>query len=393
MKIIIIEKKREAGFTVDESLKAESLEVYSYNPFFYAIYTTSEKIDKFKLDVQLYYNNAIYILRFDTNLNENILHTVHIYSSNNERTGFTFTFDVQLCSEATVSFSTVGYSFKASRIIGIGHRGSGSNKVSKEYLENTLESLNKAVLDGAEFLEFDVQCSSDNQPIIHHDFTIDLDECLPGVKSLSDDSYKYSPYQIPVETFVDTGLKTPWKVKRATLDDFMKNIPEHIGFDIEVKSVFVDPSLVGTVPYPNRDDFVNRILEIVERSCGQRSIFFSTFDPMIVAMLRIKQDKYPVFQLSAVEKFEDEKYATDRMNAFIPMWKRLGVKGWVLLTDWIFKNEEIVKQLLFHKFVVFTYGRDNNTSNGIRKNIEMGITGICSDLVALLYSILKNESL
>jgi hypothetical protein len=41
-------------------------------------------------------------------------------------------------------------------VFAIGHRGSGSNRVSRTFLENTLDGFNAAHVLGADFVEFDV---------------------------------------------------------------------------------------------------------------------------------------------------------------------------------------------------------------------------------------------
>lgn len=49
-----------------------------------------------------------------------------------------------------------------------GHRGS-----PKKAMENTLESFSAAILDGADFIEFDVRYSKDKKLIIHHNPDLD----------------------------------------------------------------------------------------------------------------------------------------------------------------------------------------------------------------------------
>lgn len=49
------------------------------------------------------------------------------------------------------------------KIIG-GHRGS-----PKKAMENTIPSFERAILDGADFIEFDVRKTKDNKLVIHHD--------------------------------------------------------------------------------------------------------------------------------------------------------------------------------------------------------------------------------
>ena len=50
----------------------------------------------------------------------------------------------------------------------IGHRGAAARAP-----ENTLVSFERALADGAEAIEFDVQLSADGVPVVHHDDTVD----------------------------------------------------------------------------------------------------------------------------------------------------------------------------------------------------------------------------
>ncbi|OHS94413.1 hypothetical protein TRFO_39400 [Tritrichomonas foetus] len=72
----------------------------------------------------------------------------------------------------------------------IGHRGSGSNKVSKEFLENTIVSCKTAADRGAEFVEFDIQMTNDGVPVIYHDFHIESEKVVGSINEPADVSEK-----------------------------------------------------------------------------------------------------------------------------------------------------------------------------------------------------------
>lgn len=58
----------------------------------------------------------------------------------------------------------------------IGHRGAGANKIgtagSLQIGENSVLSMVTAASLGAEYVEFDVQLTKDNVPVIYHDFML-----------------------------------------------------------------------------------------------------------------------------------------------------------------------------------------------------------------------------
>lgn len=54
----------------------------------------------------------------------------------------------------------------------------------------------------------------------------------------------------------------------------------------------------GLHAIPERNDYCNRILDMVFTYAGDRKIMFSSFDPDICTLLSLKQPRYPVFFLT-----------------------------------------------------------------------------------------------
>ena len=54
-----------------------------------------------------------------------------------------------------------------------GHRGLGPTRASGSFPENTIESIQAAIEAGATMVEFDVQLSADDVPVLMHDDTLD----------------------------------------------------------------------------------------------------------------------------------------------------------------------------------------------------------------------------
>ncbi|KAL0049142.1 hypothetical protein WJX82_007589 [Trebouxia sp. C0006] len=74
-----------------------------------------------------------------------------------------------------------------------GHRGNGQNLISDsgkmvpETRENTLSSFCRAVSNGATFIEFDVQVTSDGVPVIWHDnYVVTGDPKAPTFRMISE---------------------------------------------------------------------------------------------------------------------------------------------------------------------------------------------------------------
>lgn len=85
------------------------------------------------------------------------------------------------------------------------HRGSGSSfkavlaKRSK-YRENTIESFNQAAANGLDMIEFDVQLTKDNVPVVYHDLCLGVDNQMTTV------SENY--YQHLVEAAADGNIQS-----------------------------------------------------------------------------------------------------------------------------------------------------------------------------------------
>ena len=274
----------------------------------------------------------------------------------------------------------------------IGHRGSGSNLVVKEYLENTLPGLNKAIERGANVVEFDVQLANDSTPVIFHDFFIRRDQPYEGIKPVKIDKhgkYVYSWIQLSVEQHNKCGLDTEFKVEWPTYKDIMTKLPKDAVFDIEIKYPF-SPKFEGKVPYEERNKFLQRVLDEMEKYMGDREVFFSAFDPLVVTMLATKQHKWDVYQLMTIEKTETLDTFVTKAKAFAPLHKQLGIKGYVLDSEHLLKVPDLCKELISKGFKVCTYGKPNNTPQGIIEQLDLGVSGICTDHMEQLRQVIDD---
>lgn len=278
-------------------------------------------------------------------------------------------------------------------IITIGHRGCGSNLVVKDMCENTIAGFQEAKKRGAEYVEFDVQISKGNQAVIHHDFYVPFAEKHPEIgEPIKQDpetgKHLYACRQMTVEQFADSGLEKEWKIKLPTFEQVLKEVDPALKFDVEMKYPF-HPRF-HDVPFLERNEYVDRILEELLAFGGNRALFFSSFDIYVVMLLLLKQHRWPAFQLMTVEVGEDVPYFVSKTLAVAPLLKELGVKGYVVNSIHMLKVEHLVKELRDMGFLVFTYGDPNNTEEGVKhQRDDLGVTGFCSDKMEQLLQILK----
>jgi glycerophosphoryl diester phosphodiesterase len=119
----------------------------------------------------------------------------------------------------------------------IAHRGA-----SAEVKENTLPAFERAIEDGADFVEFDVQASSDGGLVVFHDLTLDrLTEAtgpmrhrrLAELRELGIPTLGEVLDVTAGRIGVMAELKSPWLYRRH---DVVRRTVEHLGPDAVVVS-------------------------------------------------------------------------------------------------------------------------------------------------------------
>ncbi|OHS93333.1 Glycerophosphoryl diester phosphodiesterase family protein [Tritrichomonas foetus] len=261
----------------------------------------------------------------------------------------------------------------------IGHRGSGSNLVTKGFLENSLEGFETAYKSGADFVEFDVQLTSENVPVIYHDFYIKSDKInhIEPLKTEIDGSLKYALRQLSTTEFENAGLQSQWKQKYLTYSELLQKLPNEMKFDVELKYPFLEK--FKDVPYAERNFFVDQTLEEMKKNAYNRKLFFSSFDVLSVVMLSFKQKRWPIFQLMSRERGETLDIFVQKTINVAPLLKELGIKGFVFNSKYLMMAQSMVKELKDMGFVIATYGVHNNSIDGIVSQLNLGVSGLCTD--------------
>ncbi|XP_031763765.1 glycerophosphocholine phosphodiesterase GPCPD1 isoform X2 [Galleria mellonella] len=283
----------------------------------------------------------------------------------------------------------------------VGHRGLGASFKTKEgnsIRENTIASLKKAAASGADLLEFDVQLSKDMIPVIYHDYHVCISmkrkkevehtEMLElPVKDLTlEHLQKLKVYHL-VEgrnheiLFFDEDLEEHQPF--PTLEDALKNIDSHVGFNVELKWTMEMGD--GTFELNNPFDmntYVDKILEVVLKHAGERRIVFSGFNPDICTMVRQKQNKYPVMFLTVGITNKYPAYRDPRclsIPAAVQHAVSSDILGVVVHTEDLLRDPTQVKLATDAGLVIFCWGDDNNDKNTIKRLKEMGLHAVIYD--------------
>jgi len=138
----------------------------------------------------------------------------------------------------------------------IAHRGSSAAEP-----ENTLPAFERAIADGADFVEFDVQLAADGVPVVFHD--AELDRLTPLTGPLRRRS---------AAELKDAGI--------STLDEVLEVVRGRIGVMAELKNPHLDrvlPIVERVVSRLERDDIVisfqrRALLETLRLEPGRRVI-------------------------------------------------------------------------------------------------------------------------
>jgi glycerophosphodiester phosphodiesterase len=273
-----------------------------------------------------------------------------------------------------------------SPVVKIGHRGCGQNMWAHEFEENSIPGFLAAAQRGADFVEFDIQLASDATLVIYHDFTLAYDREHPELGRAVDVPNKgfcYAIKQFTAAQFAAWGLDNEWGIPLPTFADLLTGLPPALQFDVEVK-YRSSRQWCDVIPYWERNILIDRTIAEIERLSPERRLFFSSFDTFVVIMLALKQKRFPVFQLTKREDYETIDDFVAKVVSTAPILEAVSVRGFVLSGPCVLQVEHVVKQIVGTGLLVFTYGDTNNTKHGVLRQLELGVSGICTDTLETL---------
>ncbi|KAK8716922.1 hypothetical protein V6N13_044212 [Hibiscus sabdariffa] len=278
-----------------------------------------------------------------------------------------------------------------------GHRGHGMNILQssdsrmKAIKENSLLSFNSAAKFPLGFIEFDVQVTKDDFPVIFHDDVILSEEngtvfekrvtelCLAEFLC-------YGPQKEAGKEGKRLYRKTKdgkfekWNVETddslCTLQEAFQKVEPSLGFNIELKfddyKVYQHDHLTHTLQV---------ILQVVFEFARDRPIIFSTFQPDAAQLVRKLQNSYPVYFLT---EGGTETYYDARRNSLAEAMKVClegGLQGIVSEIKGVFKDPGTVPKIKDSNLSLLTYGKLNNVPEAVYMQYLMGIDGVIVDFV------------
>jgi glycerophosphoryl diester phosphodiesterase len=307
----------------------------------------------------------------------------------------------------------------------IGHRGFGAvshnvNAPSAQQgrskpRENTMASFLAAVKSGAVAVEFDVQLTRDYIPTIFHDFDVniritDRSTVLDEIVSVPFASLTYRQLnslritENRVRTLKSLVLKhwgsivmkkkragssfIPMNMHVANITDeiptymrVLREVPEHVVFDVEVKyPVFECETRLKMIP-TNRDInlYVDKILRITFDHAGSRKLVFTSFSPDICVLLSEKQNRYSVMFLTEAPLTQriDMRCTTLRYAIQFTQFSKL--RGIVCNSRAFKADPSIIQEAKEGGRSLWTYGSLNNRDSWATWQYKQGIKTVIAD--------------
>ncbi|XP_053988445.1 glycerophosphocholine phosphodiesterase GPCPD1-like isoform X2 [Hylaeus volcanicus] len=285
----------------------------------------------------------------------------------------------------------------------VGHRGLGTSFQTKNCAnvrENTIASLKTASHHGADMVEFDVQLSKDHVPVIYHDFYVSIslkrkkqieamDMLEIPVKDLTLEQlhllkvYHVAEGREKNPRFFDEDLEDHQPF--PTLQTVLQELEQHVGCNIEIKWTMQLKDGTFELNHPfDLNLYLDTILKVVLEYGGNRKIVFSSFNPDICAMIRLKQNKYPVVFLTQGVTVKYPTYHDPRCQT-IPMAVRHAIAADILginvHTEDILRDPSQVKFVKDAGLIIFCWGDDNNDKATIQHLKKLGLHAVIYDKI------------
>jgi len=299
--------------------------------------------------------------------------------------------------------------------------------VKPQYRENTLRSFLRAAELGVNFVEFDVQVTSDGVPVIwHDDLVVTQRQAQAGTLSSCEvKDLRLDQFQDLVHEAAGTSARTsfggsqrsystqlvrdfrgsrsrkpvggeprPWTCALdgplPTLSDLMHAVPAACGMDIEIKMTSGDD--VEVTPPQEVERVVGAIWDTVQQfesgseDQQRRSIFFSSFDPDVCVAMRKRQDQHDVWFLSGCGLYEHVDSRRTSIAAALDFAAAHNLRGVVLPAVILLANESMAQEAQARGLGLMTYGLENDDASAIVKQYELGVAAAIVDDVEGLMS-------
>lgn len=184
-----------------------------------------------------------------------------------------------------------------------------------------------------------------------------------------------------------------------TLKRICRKVPADVGFLVELKVPPPELLAARSLPYPERNTLVDATLARVFREVNNtgRCISFLSFDADVVLMLRLKQDRYPVYYLNSETREPLNDQTDPRTITFgggLAWASACRLTGMVLAADMVLEKggSDRVAAVKAAGLTLMTYGTANSKAEDALRQMTMGVDGVIADNVAVVAAEVVRQS-
>jgi len=245
----------------------------------------------------------------------------------------------------------------------IAHRGA-----SAKAPENTLLAFKQAIEDGAEYLEIDVQQTSDSELVIIHDDTIDrTTNSKGGVRDFTYEQLKQ----------FDAGL---WFVEGKFPDEHIPRLQDVIDILDSTTKLLLEIK-DGSDVYPNIEQ---RVIDCITRNHLEDRVIIKSFEDDVLAAVRRINPKLPLLKVY-VYQIPIVHITIERGIQFGSV---LNKDAEYLQPHWFGLSKGFVNAAHDKGYRIFVW--NVNTESRMRAMIRLGVDGIETDDPAALKAVLES---
>ena len=280
----------------------------------------------------------------------------------------------------------------------VGDRRFGANSISRTHLhlgENTVQSLLTANKLGASCAGFDVQLTKDCTPVIFHDFLVtETGGDVPLHMLTFSQFMHFSHSQVPrsdpkqrsqsLSAHIDRSQDLIERMKyteagllnnvrgnlrghsiqelSSSLEQLLTELPDSIAFNVEIKYPMLwEAEDREMEPYAMELNFyVDTILSMIFRLCGDRNITLSSFSPEVCILLACKQETFPILFINKAGSMPAGDIRAGGLKGAIEFAQAWNLAGIVMLSDPFVMCPRLLTYAKDSGLVVGTYGNLND---------------------------------
>lgn len=180
----------------------------------------------------------------------------------------------------------------------------------------------------------------------------------------------------------------------TTLEEMFRKLPEHIGFNVEMKypMLFESEEQEMDTYAVELNSFVDTVLTTVYDLGGKRNIIFSSFNPDICLLLSFKQPSIPVLFLTDAGASPVGDIRASSLQEAIRFASRWNLLGIVSAAEPLVTCPRLVKVVKESGLVCVSYGTLNNDPKNVKLQVQEGIDAVIVDSVLAIRKGLTADS-